>query len=55
MLQHVLQVMVMAVKVGLDFVFVQQRQNIFDKFGGVAMFTAGINGMMPVDDFPLRL
>ena len=50
-----LQIVVMPVEVGLNFVFMQQGQNGFDQLGRVPVFAAGINRMVADDYFPSRL
>ena len=52
---QMLEIVVVAIEPDLDIVFMEQRQDIFNELRGVAMFAAGINGMMPDDDFPAGL
>jgi len=51
---EMLEIMVVAIEPGLNLEFVEQRQHAFNELGGVAMFAAGINGMMSDDNFPAR-
>ena len=50
-----LEVMVMTVEIGVDIVFLKQRQNALNQFGLVAMLAARINRMVGKNDFPLCL
>ena len=52
---QMLQVVVVPVEVGLDLMFLQQRQNVFNQFRRVAMAAAGIDRVMADDNFPLCL
>jgi hypothetical protein len=52
---QMLQIVIVSIEVGLDFVFLQQRQNVFDQFRRVAVSATGINRMMADHDLPLCL